>query len=226
MISIVIPVLNEAANMVALLTPMQPLRRRGYEIVVVDGGSGDETVRLARPLSDKLVVSARGRSRQMNVGAAHARGDVLWFVHADSRLNPQLPAQLEAALNAGHCWGRFNVRLSGRGMALRLIAWSMNQRSCLSGIATGDQGIFVERRAFQAIGGFPDIPLMEDIVLSRRLKRLARPACLPGPLIASSRRWERHGVWRTVLLMWRLRLAFFLGADPHRLHARYYRGGG
>ncbi len=204
------------------LVSLQPLRSRGHEIVLVDGGSWDATRELARPLVDLLLSSPSGRARQMNAGAMASGGGVFWFLHADTALFPGAEELLlEVLARPAGCWGRFNVTLSGRHPLLRMVAFMMNLRSRMTGIATGDQGIFVRRHAFFAVGGFPDIPLMEDIVLCRRLKRLASPHCLPGRLCASSRRWERDGILRTILLMWRLRLAFAFGADPVKLAQRY-----
>lgn len=220
MLSIVIPTLDEAAHIAATLAPLQAMRRRGHEVIVVDGGSGDATLSQARPLADLVLQSERGRARQMNAGARAARGQALWFLHADTLAPPQADTLLLAAL-AARPWGRFAVRLSGRQPLLRLVERLMNLRSCLSGIATGDQGIFVRAADFRAIGGFPDQPLMEDIALSRRLKRLGRPSCLAATLTTSSRRWERRGILRTILLMWRLRLLYALGADPARLERMY-----
>jgi rSAM/selenodomain-associated transferase 2 len=222
-LSIVIPCLNEAGRLPLLLDDLAPLRRLGHEIIVVDGGSGDGTPEQAASGADRVLVSAAGRARQMNVGAAAARGDALWFVHADSRVAECVPDAVLAALAAGHRWGRCRVSLSGGGVLLSLTASLMNLRSCLTGIATGDQGIFVTRSAFDAVGGYEDIPLMEDIALSRALKRVSgRPACVRARLVTSIRRWEQRGVWRTVFLMWSLRLAYWLGVDPVRL-ARHYR---
>jgi rSAM/selenodomain-associated transferase 2 len=221
-LSVIIPALDEAATIADLLGDLAPLRAQGHEVIVVDGGSADETVTIARPRADRVLGSARGRAAQMNAGAAAATGELLWFLHADTRLPAAAAERLLAACAAGSAWGRFDVRLSGRRWALRMVETAMNLRSRLSGIATGDQGIFVHRALFAAAGGFPPIALMEDIALSRALRRHARPACLREPrLLASSRRWERHGVVRTVLLMWRLRLAYALGASPEHL-ARHY----
>jgi len=222
-ISVVVPALEEAGGIVAMLERLAPLRARGHEVILVDGGSRDGTVELAGPLVDGVLTSAPGRARQMNAGAAAARGDVLWFLHADTLAPPDADRSIMAAFASGYCWGRFDVRLSGGGVFLRVIERAMNLRSCLTGIATGDQGLFVERGLFEAVGGFPDQPLMEDVEMSRRLKRIAgRPICLRARLVTSSRRWERDGALRTLLLMWRLRLAYFLGSPPERLHARYY----
>ena len=222
MISVVIPARNEAGNIAATLHPLQAMRGRGHEVIVVDGGSDDATVAQAQPLADRVLAGVPGRARQMNAGAQAARGEVLWFLHADTLAPPDADRLLLAALDSGAAWGRFDVRLSGRQPLLRVVERLMNLRSCLSGIATGDQGIFVRRAAFDTVGGFPDQPLMEDIALSARLKRVGRPVCLRPPLITSSRRWEERGILCTILLMWRLRLLYALGADPARL-ARLYR---
>jgi len=220
-ISIVLPVLNEAASLPRGLQDLQPWRQAGHEVVVVDGGSHDASVALARPLADAVIQAPRGRASQMNAGARRAGGEVLLFLHADTRLPPDAAHSLVAGLRQGACWGRFDVRLSGERAMFRLIERLMNWRSRWSGIATGDQAIFMTRAAFEQVGGFPPIPLMEDIAISKRLKGLGRPLCLRGPALTSSRRWEQNGVWRTVLLMWRLRLAYFLGADPARLARQY-----
>ncbi|MDN5872443.1 MAG: TIGR04283 family arsenosugar biosynthesis glycosyltransferase [Nitrococcus sp.] len=223
MISIIIPALDEAATIAATLRELQPLRKRGHEVIVVDGGSRDDTRCVAAGFADQVLVAPRGRARQMNAGAVNATGAVLWFLHADTLIPADAADQINDAWARGHHWGRFNVRFPGRAPLLRAVAWAMNRRSCLSGIVTGDQGLFVDRALFERLGGYPDQPLMEDVALSRRLKRGGRPACLPGPLITSARRWERHGIWATITLMWYLRLAYFLGADPRALHRLYER---
>ncbi|WP_295589930.1 TIGR04283 family arsenosugar biosynthesis glycosyltransferase [uncultured Lamprocystis sp.] len=220
-LSIIIPTLNEADHIGALLADLAPARAAGHALILVDGGSGDATPTLAASGVDRVLRAPRGRAAQMNAGAQAATGEVFWFLHADTRSPPGAAEALLAACRDGACWGRFDVRLSGRHPLLRLVEWTMNRRSRLTGIATGDQGIFVTRDAFARVGGFPDIPLMEDIALSKRLRRIARPACLRPLLLTSSRRWESRGVLRTILLMWRLRLAFALGADPARLARRY-----
>ena len=219
-----LPILNEEAQVAACLGALQPLRGQNSELIVADGGSRDRSVALAEPLADRVVVGPRGRAAQMNAGARQANGDILWFLHADSLPPPDALSLIRAAL-AGRerGWGRFDVRLSGRRPSLRMVEFSMNLRSRLTGIATGDQGIFVRRDLFERIGGYPPIALMEDIALSRALKRYGRPVCLRQRVLTSSRRWERDGIARTVLLMWRLRLAYFLGADPDRLARSYYR---
>jgi rSAM/selenodomain-associated transferase 2 len=220
-LSIVMPVLNEAADIAAALRALAPYRARDAEVIVVDGGSSDGTAELARPFADCVIAGPRGRGAQMNAGAAAARGDVLLFLHADTRLPENADRLvLDSLQSLGRGWGRFDVRLDGGGL-LALIALMMNLRSRLSGIATGDQAMFTTRAAFEAAGGFPPIALMEDVVLSARLKRIGRPLCLTARVTTSPRRWQRHGVWRTVLLMWKLRLAFYFGADPVRLAQAY-----
>ncbi|MFO8003887.1 TIGR04283 family arsenosugar biosynthesis glycosyltransferase [Thioalkalivibrio sp.] len=221
-LSIIIPCLNESVRLPRLLNDLAALRKRGHEIIVVDGGSGDGTLEQAAQGADRTLNSPAGRARQMNAGAAAARGDAFWFLHADTRVPRSVPAGVLACLRAGRPWGRCRVRLSGDTLVLRAIAALMNLRSCLTGIATGDQGIFVTRSAFDGVGGFPEIALMEDVAISRALKSgVGRPACIRPCLVTSSRRWEQRGVWRTVLLMWRLRLAYWLGADPAELARRY-----
>lgn len=223
-LSIIMPVLNEAGLIAAALTRLQPLRKQGAELIVVDGGSDDGTPERAEPLADRLIHASKGRAAQMNAGARAATGEILLFLHADTRLPEEADRILAAAFAAGAVWGRFDVRLSGGHPLFRVVAALMNERSRLTGIATGDQAMFVTREAFERVGGFPEIPLMEDIALSKALKRLARPVCLHDRVVASSRRWEERGILRTILLMWELRLRYFLGADPRDLVRRYYRG--
>jgi rSAM/selenodomain-associated transferase 2 len=224
-ISIIMPVLNEAAALPTCLQALQPLRRQDCELIVVDGGSTDTTVTIAGPLVDRVLETPTGRAVQMNAGAQAARGDILWFLHGDSLPPPDAAASIRAVLvGSSRHWGRLDVRLSGNRLMLRIVETLMNHRSRLTGIATGDQGIFVRHHAFAQVGGYPTIPLMEDIALSRALKRLGRPVCLRQRLLTSSRRWEQRGIWKTIFLMWRLRLAYFLGTDPARL-ARIYYGG-
>jgi len=220
--SIIMPVLDEAPLIGAALQALAPLRQRGVEVVVVDGGSRDNTMDLARSLADRVITAPRGRAAQMNAGAEAARGDVLLFLHADTRLPDAADTVVSNGLRAsGRAWGRFDVTIEGQSPWLTIIAAAMNRRSRLTGIATGDQAMFLTRDAFQTVGGFPPIPLMEDIALSRALKRVSRPVCLADRATTSGRRWENHGVWRTILLMWRLRLAYFLGAEPATLARRY-----
>ncbi len=220
-LSIVMPVLNEAADIAAVLQALAPYRARGTEVIVVDGGSSDGTPELARPLADRVIAGPRGRGAQMNAGAAAAQGDLLLFLHADTRLPENADRLvLDGLTRSGRSWGRFDARFDGGGL-LAVIALMMNLRSRLSGIATGDQAMFVTRAAFEVAGGFPLIALMEDIALSARLKRIGRPLCLAARVTTSARRWQRHGVLRTILLMWKLRLAFYFGADPVRLAQAY-----
>jgi rSAM/selenodomain-associated transferase 2 len=220
-LSIVIPALNEAAGIEATLQALQELRARGVELVLADGGSSDATPTLARPWVDAVVDAPRGRALQMNAGAARARADALLFLHADTRLPPMGDELVLQALAGGACWGRFDVRIEGRPWMLRVVAALMNLRSRASGIATGDQAIFATREAFERVGGFPVQPLMEDIEISRRLKRLGRPACLGARVCTSGRRWEQRGVWRTIVLMWRLRWRYWRGESAARLAQAY-----
>ncbi len=221
-LSIILPVLNEADAITATLESLQPLRRNGHEVVVVDGGSHDATVELAGALADQVIRSGRGRATQLQAGAGAAHGSILWFLHADTIPPAHADRLIQDALHGESvCWGRFNVQFHDPGRLLRLVAWSMNTRSRLTGIATGDQGMFVKRSCFEQAGGFPAIPLMEDIALSRALKKCSPPACLHHCLRTSARRWLEHGIVRTILLMWGLRLGYFLGISPQRL-AGYY----
>jgi rSAM/selenodomain-associated transferase 2 len=224
-LSIIMPVLNEAGRIEAALAALASYRARGAEVIVVDGGSSDDTTALARPLADKVLSGPRGRALQMNTGAAAAKGDVLLFLHADTHLPDSADALVREGLKRSRrAWGRFDISIEG-GDLLRLVAAAMNARSRLTGIATGDQALFVTREAFAAAGGFAPIALMEDIALSARLKRVSRPLCLRARVTTSGRRWQENGTLRTVLLMWSLRLRFFLGADSEHLAGVYgYRG--
>jgi rSAM/selenodomain-associated transferase 2 len=217
-LSVVIPALNEAGEIGACLQALAPLRGRGHEVIVADGGSDDGTPAIARALCDRVIAAPRGRASQMNAGARGARGDALVFLHADTRLPVRAD---ELVLNAlkSRPWGRFDVTIEGRHRLLAIVACAMNLRSRLTGIATGDQAIFVRRDAF---AGFPEIALMEDIAFSKAMKRRGAPACLRERVATSGRRWEHRGVLRTVALMWRLRLLYFFGASPEHL-ARLYR---
>jgi rSAM/selenodomain-associated transferase 2 len=221
-ISVIVPVLDEARIIAAALDALRELRDAGHEIIVVDGGSRDGTAERAADLGASVVRAPRGRASQMNAGSREASGGVLLFLHADTRLPAGAAGLVAAGLGrTGRAWGRFDVRISARSPALAVVALMMNLRSRLTGIATGDQAIFVRRAAFEAAGGFPDIALMEDIALSARLRRVSRPLCVRARVTTSGRRWEKHGVGRTILLMWWLRLRFFLGASPEALARRY-----
>jgi rSAM/selenodomain-associated transferase 2 len=221
-LSIVVPALDEARAIEACLEAVQPARCAGAEVIVVDGGSGDATRALAAPLADRVIDAPRGRASQMNAGARAAAGDTLLFLHADTVLPPGALEAMRAGLEgSARAWGRFDVSIAGADPLLALVALAMNARSRATGIATGDQAIFARRAAFEAAGGFPPIPLMEDVALSKALRRLSPPLCLRERVVTSGRRWERRGTLRTIVLMWRLRLAYALGADPHRLARRY-----
>lgn len=220
-LSIVVPVLNEAAEIRCALEPLQRLRLYGVEVIVVDGGSSDTTAKLALPLAERVLTAPRSRARQMNAGAALARGAVILFLHADTRLPASAFEQIEHAIADGALWGRFDVRIEGRLRGLGMVSFFMNWRSRLTGIATGDQGIFATREAFRQAGGYPDLPLMEDVAFSSRMRTIGRPACIRDKVATSGRRWEKHGLWCTIVTMWRLRLSFYFGVDPIKL-ARVY----
>jgi rSAM/selenodomain-associated transferase 2 len=220
-LSIVMPVLDEAAGIVATLQPLEALRARGHEIIVVDGGSRDGTPALAAPLADVVLAGPRGRALQMNAGAAAAGGTVLLFLHADTVLPAGAAGAIEKAVGAGARWGRFDVRIAGRSALFPVIATLMNARSRLTGIATGDQAIWVEAALFRQLGGHAGLPLMEDIDLSRRLCAVSRPACLRQQVLTSGRRWEQRGVWRTIFLMWRLRWRYWRGTPAEQLAQAY-----
>lgn len=217
MLSVIVPTLNEGRTIAAALGRLQPLRRCGAEVIVVDGGSDDDTKAQAHLLADSVLEAPRGRASQMNAGATAARGETLLFLHADT----VLPEDPGALLGADHAWGRFDVRIEGSHPLLRVVAAMMNARSRLTGICTGDQAIFVRRTLFAGIGGYPDIPLMEDIALSKILRRHAPPVCLAQRVTTSGRRWQSRGVLRTILLMWRLRFDYWRGVEPRALAIRY-----
>ncbi len=219
-LSIVVPALDEAEEIEATLASARDPAVR--EIIVVDGGSRDDTVARATPLATRVVSSPPGRARQMNAGAALASGEVLLFLHADTRLPEGFAPAVRDAIETGAVWGRFDVVLRGSHRLLRVVAPLINLRSRLSRIATGDQAIFVRHDVFRRLGGFAEIPLMEDVELSRRLKRAGPMAALRLRVSTSGRRWEEHGVVRTIVLMWALRLAYACGVSPARL-ARAYR---
>lgn len=222
LLSIIIPVYNEAETLVAFLQPLQSLRAQGCEIIVVDGGSRDDSVSLAAPWVDKVQCSDSGRARQMNCGAALASGNWLLFLHADTQLPDSLPALLQSLASQVSGWGFFPVVLSGRAKLFRVIERAISLRSRLSGVATGDQAMFVARSLFNRVNGFAPIALMEDVALSKQLRRHAKPQVWHQPVQTSSRRWERDGIVRTVLLMWSLRLGYCLGLSPERLVRVYY----
>jgi len=222
-LSVIVPVWMEAAGIEKTLCELQPIRLAGHEVIVVDGGSADNTTELARPLCDHLLISAPGRALQMNAGAALAGGNLLLFLHADTCLPADALARLADAFHQGWVWGRFDVRLSGRHFMLAVVAWFMNRRSRLTGVCTGDQAIFVRRDVFEALGGYRPIPLMEDVELSKRLRLLAAACCIKSPVVTDSRRWEQGGVWRTIILMWHLRWRYWRGDAPDALAALWRR---
>lgn len=223
-ISIIIPCLNEAEHIIATLTPLQALRNRGHEIILVDGGSNDDTTSLCSQLVDQLLHTGPGRSLQMNQGARQATGDVLCFLHADTICSNDMDKAISDTLcESKNVWGRFNIRLSSNRWPFRTIEWFINTRSYFTGIATGDQCIFICRNIFQKLSGYADIPLMEDIEISKRLRKISRPVCIKQQkIITSSRRWEENGIINTILLMWSLRLRYFLGSSPSSLVKTYY----
>lgn len=220
-ISIIVPVLNEALCLPDTLARAQALVGPQVDIVFVDGGSTDNTVALIKAAGLRVVASANGRAWQMNAGAAQTQGDILLFLHADTQLPLDALSSMTSHLSSHVCWGRFDVRIAGSSRMLPVIARMMNWRSRYSGIATGDQAMFMTRAAFNAIGGFPQQALMEDIEASKRLKKLSRPACIASPVVTSGRRWETRGVWPTIFLMWRLRWAYWRGQNANQLAQLY-----
>ncbi len=222
-LSIIVPMLNESAELPGLIASLRGLARDGAEIIFADGGSQDDSAQVAAGNGFRVIRSPRGRATQMNAGAALATGQALLFLHADTRLPEGAARLIERALSdSRYLWGRFDVRIDGHARILRVVARMMNMRSRLTGIATGDQGMFVTRKAFDAVGGFPDQPLMEDIELSKRLLAWSRPACIAQCATTSGRRWESRGAWRTILLMWRLRWRYWRGV-PAQVLAEAYR---
>jgi rSAM/selenodomain-associated transferase 2 len=223
-LSIIMPVLDEASNVPHALQALQPLRRRGVEVIVADGGSGDDTMRRARPLADQVISAPRGRGAQMNEGAKAARGFIFLFLPVGARLPDD--ADSEVMYGRGRdtsVWGRFDLRLDGRHMLLPLVARFVNWRSRASGIALGDQAIFVQRETFFQIGGFADIALMEDIEISRRLNAISPPICVTSRVTVPGRRWDEQGLWTTAWTLLNLHLRYRFGADPSELARRYGR---
>ena len=220
-ISIIVPVLNEADCIESCLQSLQSLRKHYLEVILVDGGSEDDTRILAKPLVDKLLETDKGRARQLNFGAQNASGELLVFLHADTLLSEQACVELLRLSGEARIWGRFDVKLSGKHYLFRIIEFFMNLRSRLSGIATGDQVIFCSRSLFEDAGGFPDIALMEDISFSSRLKKMIAPVCCREKVLTSSRRWEEKGIVKTMIKMQCLRLRYALGASPEILATEY-----
>ncbi len=220
-VSIIIPVLNEAEHIGGTLASLAPCRNQGHELIVIDGGSRDETVAVAQLYADKVLFSDSGRALQMNHGIAAARGDILLFLHADTQMAYDALVNVIDAVEDGYFWGRFKVRLSGDHFMFRVIERMMNLRSCITGVATGDQAIFVSNECIDIVGNYPQIPLMEDVLFSKRLRNLGWPACISRHVVTSSRRWEQNGILRTLWLMWRLRLQFVLGVPVEKLAQQY-----
>jgi rSAM/selenodomain-associated transferase 2 len=220
-ISVIIPTLNEADCIASCLASLQTLRQLGHEVLVVDADSSDATISIAEKYADAVLSSPRGRARQLNYGTTNATGDLFLFLHADSLLPSRSIERLQKLLDKGEFWGRFDVQLSGSNIMFRVIEYFMNMRSRLSGIATGDQAMFVSRLLFEKAGGFPQIELMEDIDLSANLKKICRPVCLKEKVESSSRRWEQNGIIKTVLMMWMLRFRYAIGANPASLAKTY-----
>jgi rSAM/selenodomain-associated transferase 2 len=219
-LSVVIPMLNEETQLPDLVHNLRSNLPRETEIVVVDGGSTDASVEVCRNAGLKVVTSAAGRALQMNRGAQDVRGDVILFLHADTRLPPQAFDLIQTAMEK--CvWGRFDIKIEGAPQFLKVVAWLINLRSRITGIATGDQAIFVKSNVFKEMGGFPRQPLMEDVDLSAQLKKRSRPACLRTVVRTSGRRWEKHGVFRTIVLMWWLRWQHWIGVPLERIARSY-----
>lgn len=233
-ISIIIPLLNEADNVANLITSLSQIlfdeeskpisNKSDIEIIMVDGGSRDTTVSLLKKFtSGQIILSEACRAKQMNEGAKRATGDVLIFLHADTLLPRKVIALLQNNFwESNKAWGRFDVRINGKHGMFWVIAYMMNVRSKLSGICTGDQTIFVRKKVFESLSGYAPVPLMEDIEISQRLKKISAPYCIKEKVITSSRRWEHHGIIRTIVTMWQLRLLYFMGISPKRLHQKYY----
>lgn len=221
-LTLIVPVLNEIETLPALLEHLQHWQNRGAEVLIVDGGSDDQTPGFARHRGFSVVDAPRGRALQMNAGAHASQSANLLFLHADTRLPEQADRQVLAALSGSDtAWGRFDVRIDGRSKLLPMIAWFMNGRSRLTGIATGDQALFMTRSMFNRVAGFPEQPLMEDIEICQRLKQIARPVCLHEKVTTSGRRWDSRGGWRTIWLMWQLRWAYWRGTPAEQLAERY-----
>jgi len=221
-ISVIIPALNEAGCIARTLDSLQAMRRRGHEVIVVDGGSNDATMTISHSLADKVIRAPRGRANQMHAGAAAANGSVIWFLHADTLPVDRADLLIQEVLAQRDTqWGRFDILFSGDRFMLKVVALLMNFRSRITRVATGDQGIFMTRALYEKVGGIPAIPLMEDIALCRFLRKSGCPAVIKQKLVSSPRRWETHGIARTILMMWGLRLAYFAGVDPARLE-KYY----
>ncbi|VAW93181.1 Glycosyl transferase, family 2 [hydrothermal vent metagenome] len=221
-ISIIIPVINEATSIINFLKPLQYYRNKGHELILVDGGSHDDTLKLSQNYVDQTFSSKLGRAAQMNFGAKHANNTILLFLHSDTYLPNSADTIIINALTKNKIWGRFNVELSNNRFIFRTIAWLMNLRSKITKLATGDQAIFINKKIFNNIKGYPDIPLMEDIALCKNLRKKYSCVCLSNKIITSSRRWEKNGIYHTIILMWRIRALYYFGVSPKRLAELYY----
>lgn len=221
MLSIIVPTLNEEVHIKKTVLHLQYLRKKGHEIILVDGGSKDNTIEIGEELVDKIFISKPGRANQMNLGALNATGDVILFLHADTKLPEDVDSIIVDIANKGLVWGYFRLHLTGDRFIYRVIEYFINFRSKCSGIATGDQGLFITKDLFKLIEGYPDIPLMEDIAICRLLKSYSKPVQLKNYLVSSSRRWEEKGVFKTIVLMWKLRLQYWLGVAPDKLAKMY-----
>lgn len=224
-LSVIVICLNEGAAIASTLTPLDAWRKRGVEVIVVDGSSQDDTVQQASPHASQVVVVPAGRATQLNAGAAVAEGQILLFLHADTVTPNHADLIIGSSIAQAEnplAWGRFDVRIEGQSRWLLVIAFMMNWRSRITGIATGDQGLFMTRAAFDTVGGFANQPLMEDIEISQRLRQLVRPICLPQKVTTSGRRWETRGVWRTIVLMWSLRWRYWRGESATSLAKDYH----
>ena len=238
-LSIVVPLLNEADNLPKLMGHLAHLNPAPYQVILVDGGSTDNSVAIAKELIESLIdsspsvisgqvidwqiiESAAGRALQMNAGAELAMGDVLLCLHADTQLPNHAIADITSAVRQA-AWGRFDVRLDSSAWMLKVVSQMINWRSRLSGIATGDQAIFIKKPLFKQLGGYPQQPLMEDIELCKRLKAIGKPACLRSKVITSARRWQQYGTWRTIGLMWHLRFDYWRGVSADNIKQRYYK---
>ena len=222
-ISIIIPILNEASRIPQLTEELKKLDQRSCEIIIVDGGSKDNSVEIAEHAGFKVEKTICGRAHQMNTGAIFATGSVLLFLHADTQIpeNVDLLVKKIFSDNPSFCWGYFRVRISGYSKVLLIVGFMMNLRAYLTSIVTGDQVIFVKKKNFFKVGCFPEQLLMEDIELAKKLRGLSPPGCINDHVITSGRRWELHGVWRTIFLMWRLRWDYWRGIPPDKLAEKY-----
>lgn len=222
-LSIIIPTYNESQSIENTLISLMHLIEAGHEVIIVDGGSEDDTVSICKKYTGNVLLASKGRANQMNCGAQKASKDILVFLHADTILPDNAAYQIINALSLSNSkWGHFKVKLNGENRLLRIIEFLMNTRSCFTGIVTGDQTMFIRRTLFEIIHGYKNIPLMEDVEISKSLKKYSMPICMKSSVISSSRRWETKGYLRTIFLMWKLRLLYFLGVSAKKLVKLYY----